>query len=938
MACLNITSLPKHIDELRILLDTQWFDILAINETRLNDIVSDDEVDIRGYNIIRQDRNRNGGGVCIYIRTNIIYAIRSDLKSKKLESLSIEVQKPRSKPFVITTWYRPPNSPAELFQHFENLIGKVDTENTEHIILGDFNCDFMPDCCDSNYNELRNISDIYNLTQLIESPTRVTLHSSSLIDLIFTNRPDRVVCSGVAHLGISDHSLIYVYRKLSIPSESKGDNNVRIRYFNKFDSDLFRNDIQAQPWDDILKIENPNDIWIKWKFMFLKVCDKHAPTRTRRIRKSKSPWISAHLKDLMHHRDRLKIKAIKSKDSRDWSVFRKTRNRVNAEIRNAKKSYYNNTFDKYSNNPRKTWQTINEVTSRVNNKSVINEIDNGGRILNNPTEVAEEFNQYFAEIGPELAKNIQKVDICYKKYLCNTEKQFLLKETNSSAVFALLSRLCRSKATGLDNISAKLLRECPDLISISLTHLFNQSIKTGILPDEWKSARVTPLYKNAGKRNDMTNYRPISIVPVVAKVFERIIYDQLYEYLNDNKLLSSCQSGFRSIHSTVTALLEATDNWSLNIDRGNINAVVFLDLKKAFDTVDHNILLSKLEYYGITGLTLNWFNSYLNNRTQTCTLNNCTSSKALVRCGVPQGTILGPLLFLLYINDLPKCLIYSQPRMYADDTSITFASNDINRINECVSSDLCNIHNWLSANKLTLNMTKTEFLLIGSNQRLSNIKEKPNILIEGEKVQQVFSSKSLGVQIDQHLTWENHISMISKKIASGISAIKRIRYFVPREILLTVYNALVQPHFNYCSIVWGNCNKGLSQKLQKLQNRAARIITFSGYDVDTDGIFKSLNWKKLDHQRMIDKCIFMYKTLNRLTPAYLTSKFIDRNDTTSYSLRNSENKLAVPQPHTEYFKRSFSYSGAVLWNKLPLNMRQASSLTSFKSQIRCHTF
>ena len=228
----------------------------------------------------------------------------------------------------------------------------------------------------------------------------------------------------------------------------------------------------------------------------------------------------------MHHKDRLKIKPIKNKDYRDWLKFKKTRNHVNTVIRNAKKCYYNNTFDKYSNNPRKTWQTINEITSCVNNKSVI---DNRSRILNKPSEMAEEFNQYLAEIGPKLAKNIKKVDSCYKNYLSSTEKQFSLKETDCSTVFSLLSKLCKSKATGLDNIAAKLLMECADLISDSLAYLFNQSYKTEIFHDEWESARVTPLYKNASKRNDMTNNRPISIVPVVAKVFERIIYDHLYK-------------------------------------------------------------------------------------------------------------------------------------------------------------------------------------------------------------------------------------------------------------------------------------------------------------------------------------------------------------------------------------------------------------------------
>ena len=231
------------------------------------------------------------------------------------------------------------DSSSELFQYFENLIGKVDTENTEHIILGDFNCNFVPDRCDDNCNKYRNIADIY-LTQLIDFPTRVTLKSSSLTDLIFTNCPNKAVCSRVAHIDISDHSFIYVYRKLSIPSDLKGD-NVSIRYFNKFNSVIFFAKIL---WRNLgMRLG-------KWKIGMIFV-------RTRRIRKSKIPWISSHLKDLMHHKDRLKIKAIKSKDFRDWLNFKKTRTHVKTAIRNAKKFYYNTTFDKYSNIPRKTWQT-----------------------------------------------------------------------------------------------------------------------------------------------------------------------------------------------------------------------------------------------------------------------------------------------------------------------------------------------------------------------------------------------------------------------------------------------------------------------------------------------------------------------------------------------------------------------------------------------------
>ena len=243
-----------------------------------------------------------------------------------------------------------------------------------------------------------------------------------------------------------------------------------------------------------------------------------------------------------------------------------------------------------------------------------------------------------------------------------------------------------------------------------------------------------------------------------------LVYDK---DLSQHDVISKNQSGFRPLHSTVTALLEATDSWAYNMDCGNVNAVIFLDLKKAFDTVDHAILLAKLSAYGIQGNAYNWFKSYLESRTQKCSVNGSLSKTCSLQCGIPQGTILGPLLFLLYLNDLPNCLSNSYPRMYAD--------SDVNAIQSCLNEDLQNISRWLIANKLTLNMTKTEFMLIGSRQNLSTLTATPILTINGTPINQVATSKSLGILTDSNLTWGNHIDKLAKKIASGIAAVKRVR-------------------------------------------------------------------------------------------------------------------------------------------------------------------
>ena len=312
---------------------------------------------------------------------------------------------------------------------------------------------------------------IYGLQKLITEPTRITESSSSLIDVIFTNCIDRVVCSGVLHIGISDHSLVYVYRKLSPEFAFKGHSTKTYRNFSNFNRENFRRDISRQDWS--CTSDDPNVLWADWKAKFLSIVNSHAPLKTK------------------------------------------------------------------------------------------------------------------------------------------------------------------SKATGLNNISAKLIRECADLFSIPLCNIFNNSLRSGLFPDDFKCARVTPLFKQ-GERTDVNNYRPISVISIIAKVFERIVYDQLYSFLANEEIITNQQSGFRSLHSTVTALLEATDSWALDIDRGNVNAVVFLDLKKAFDTVDHDVLLGKLSLYGVQESPYDfWFKSYLNNRTQKFVVNGSLSKVFSVGCVGP---------------------------------------------------------------------------------------------------------------------------------------------------------------------------------------------------------------------------------------------------------------------------------------------------------------
>lgn len=937
MALLNIVSLPKHFDEIKLSLSNQLIDLMAFNETRLDPTITDDYIKVNGYDVIRKDRSRTGGGVCIYLRSTINYRNRSDLVPLDLEAVCLEIIKPHSRPFIVASVYRPPNSSPEFFISFENLIKAVDNENKELHILGDLNGDLLKVIPDQPTKKLISLYELYQLSQLINEATRITATSATLLDHFITSNTEKITTSGVIHTGISDHSLIFGIRKINI-REKKKANIIEVRNMKRFNDQYFLEDLMNQPWEQIYFFaDNPDRMWQIWKQLFLVILDTHAPLQHKKIKPCKVPWLTNNIKKLIITRNKLKHKAINTNLEADWQNFKKARNDTNIEIRNVKKEYYSRRIAGQKSDPKEAWKTINSLLGRKTKLTTVNELSLDGKNMTDFDEIADGFNKYFSNVGPDLARSIGTSDYNFENYIKKTNAEFSGFNTiNTSNICHLLNSLSKSKATGIDKISSKILKIASPVISGSLTYIFNQSIVLSSFPNEWKMARVTPIYKN-GQRNLPGNYRPISVLPVISKIMERILYEQLHEYLTKNDLLSKNQFGFRRLHSTATALLDCTNSWYVNMDRKMFNLVVFIDLKKAFDTVDHKILLRKLELYGIKGNALSLIKSYLSDRIQKCQVNGVVSSGRPVKCGIPQGSILGPLFFLLYINDLPECLIKTNSRLFADDTNLTATGETINEVEIAMNLDLENLRKWLQANKLSLNVAKTEFLLIGSKSFLrSRLDRQPDIFIEKEKVKQVFESKSLGVVVDQHLSWKSNTDKICKKITSGIAVLKRLRDFVDKGTLRSVYHALIQPHFDYCREVWDVFGASQSKRLQKLHNRSARIIMNMSNDVDHTIALSSLGWESLEVQRKKAKAKLMFKLLNKLGPKSLTKLFTKKCEVTKYDLRNSSTSLHLPQPRTNKMKKSFMYDGAVVWNSLRSEVRECKSLSSFQNKIAAH--
>ena len=481
-------------------------------------------------------------------------------------------------------------------------------------------------------------------------------------------------------------------------------------------------------------------------------------------------------------------------------------------------------------------------------------------------------------------------------------------------------------SSGWDDLPGRIFRDNIDYLTEPLLHIINLSLSKGVFPTELKIAKVLPLYKG-NEKNILKNYRPISLLPVLSKIFEKVMYNRLISFLNINDLLYKLQFGFRKKHSTNTALIVLTDKIASELAKGNFVLGVFLDYSKAFDCVNHAILLQKLYHYGIRGVAFDWFKSYLSSRKQYVQFNGIHSGHSEVKCGVPQGSVLGPILFLLYINDIVNVSNILYPILFADDSNVFLSGNNIDNLINSMNIELEKLMVWLAANKLSLNVGKTNFMIF------SPPKKKPvvrfPILIQGTEIKQIFETKFLGVVVDHKLNWEGHINYISRKISRGIGILSKARKYLPKTCLQSLYFSFVYPYCDYCIEVWGKATHSALSKIIKLQKRAVRTILSKPPRTPSKPLFDSLKLLSLENIYKYKVGIYMFKLNHDFLPKVCSEMFIKNSEVYSYETR-SKHCFHVPFPKTNLLINSIRYQGVMIGNLFTKKVNSNCSIFTYK--------
>lgn len=917
---LNVRSLTNHMDLCRDFVIDCDADLFAVSESWLSADIPSENVSIPYYTLFRADRSGRGGGVALYVRKNlsckVIYAEITDYVehlwvSTKLGGLTV----------LFGVVYRPPKSNVlKALEVLDNCMSVVLPQFQHVFVVGDININ-LEDTNSVAVNHFYDYMDGYDLVQMVESPTRITASTKTLIDFLCTSDKNLVLsCSVLDSLGISDHCAVSAV--LNIAKKNVKPKFITSRNFKYFNYESFNNDLKLINWNHIYEIENVDDMLYYFNNNLTWLFDKHAPLRTVRVTKKPSPWLTDTIKLMFKLRDKAYLKYKRSGLETDWVAYKDLRNYVNGAVRREKKAYIE--FSLRTKNSKSVWSTLRAAGVIGNDVSIL------------PLNISDPdlINRHFMSVSVPRASEMQ-LSLLDKYESTPEQSKFTFHVVDTSVIVRCINSI-KSMATGSDGISSNMIKLVSGPLLNHITHIVNSCILSSQFPASWKQAKVIPIPKVANP-TEISQLRPISILPTLSKVLERVLQEQLAEYVFDNKIIPACQSGFRPDHSTATALVHITDELFRSIDSGKCACLILLDYSKAFDTLKHNILCSKLKYFGVNESSVEIVRSFLNGRSQTVVLGDSVSQPIKVEQGVPQGSLLGPLLFSIYIADFYLSLSDCNIHHYADDTQLwySFQEQDADLANKVINDDLRRLSDVSLAHGLQLNAAKSTAIILGPKRAREAVKCGFNIEINGVTIEFTRVCKNLGLYIDNELRFVAHVNSLCK---SSYLVLKRLypnRHTMGVELKLMLCNSLILSRLSYCDVVYGPALLATdATRLQQIQNSCVRFTYgIRKYERGVTAALKSskmLDTKSLHRYHLL--CM-THKIILQRKPQYIYCDLRPLHSSDLIRSSRHDHLLRVPRHSTALFQRSFIYNACFEYNALHTHFKDLT-LLNFKKRLK----
>lgn len=928
----NAGSLGTRHEEFIVAVERMGVHLLAINETWIRPGQDDLAPTVPGYCLRHTPRptsmrDGRGGGIGFYIKRGINARTCPHPPTMPVEQMWLRL-KTNSLKVIIGTAYRPQWVDPNIF--FDGLTESVASfKNYDFIVLlGDFNINFL--CPSDNKSKLlQTFLQCFSLNQVVTEPTHFTGHSETLIDLVCTDAKVRSVnVNYIPDLG--HHALISV--ELNIKAHKPTPYFVTYRPLKNILLELFNLDLNLINLKYIENLNDINNMVSCFTNSIVNIFNIHAPKQTIYIKYKSYPWITDTVREMMRIRDTYHRQYLDTKSDSQKICYKDMKHVVINAVYQEKQAYFNGNINKNIFNPKKLWKNL-KSTIIPNSKNTC-EIPT---FCNNPNVI----NAHFLDVPGNQIVPISL--LTYFEYHRFKASVFHLQPVGEDVIANIVKGIT-SNAEGVDSINLQMLiLTLPDTLSV-ITKMVNLSISSSTFPDLWKISLIRPIPKKENVAS-LKDLRPISILPCISKILERIVCNQLIKYLEAENILPQVQSGFRKKHSTATALLDVVDNILAAQDKGMGTILVLLDFTRAFDSINIPLLLAKMTYYGFDIDTVKWFNSYLHLRSQIVEITGNDGKTSSSSCqynirGIPQGSILGPILFILYSADIINKITHCQYHIYADDLQVYFhflpADTDqaVIKINE----DLDNLAEWANINCMLLNPTKSKYMVMGTKKQVDVImQQNPQIAIQCNPIESVTEARNLGLLMDNHLHFEHHIQEAVRNCMYRLRVLYRIRPYLSVEVRTIVCESLVLSKLNYADVVYGPCLLKRSERLiQRVQNACARFCYNIPPRAHVTPFLNHANLMKMTARRKLHYATLLFGVIKSQRPQYLWDKFTWPDLSRRYCTRSSEYRLVVPHHRTMTFRGSFRFAASKCWNVLLPPLRALKTVETFRRHLKTH--